>query len=422
MFHPYGVFIGARYTSSKRGSRLTTFLSRTAIAGLVVGVALLILVLSVMNGFDREMRLRILGLVPHVTLWSSDAHADWKIAAEQIKHLPGVAGVAPLLQLNGMVVNSDKVGTALVFGIDPGAEAHITALPKFIAENNLLKFAEERNTLILGAGLAKHLSVGEGDAVTVILPDSHEAPLSGSSSSGNGSSSAHIARFTVVGLIRSGTELDENLALMRLDDAQQLSEVGDSGIALRVMAQDLFDAPALAGQLWQKLQGHYYATDWTRSQGNLYSAIQLSKRLVGMMLAIIIAVAAFNVVSALVLVVNDKQGDIAILRSQGATSRGIVQIFLVQGFLVGVIGTAIGVMFGVLLSLGITDLVALIERVFQIQFLKADVYPISYLPSDIRAVDLLQVAGTALVMSTLAAIYPAWRATKVQPAVALRYD
>ncbi|MDY0071312.1 MAG: lipoprotein-releasing ABC transporter permease subunit [Thauera sp.] len=413
MFHPYGVFIGARYTSSKRGSRLTTFLSRTAIAGLVIGVGLLILVLSVMNGFEREMRQRILGLVPHVTLSSADAQADWRIAAERAEKLPGVIGVAPLLQLNGMLVNSDRVGTALVFGIDPGAEVRITALRDFVPENALLAFAGERNTVILGDGLARSLAVVEGDAVTLILPDNHQSAAT---------ANAHIARFTVAGVLRSGTELDETLALLRLDDAQQLGEIGDSGVALRVMVADLFDAPGVAALLWQQLGGQYYATDWTRAQGNLYSAIQLSKRLVGMMLAIIIAVAAFNVVSALVLVVNDKQGDIAILRSQGATSRGIVQIFLVQGFLVGVIGTLLGVLLGIALSLTITDVVAAIERIFQIRFLNADVYPISYLPSDIRLPDVLQVAGTALAMSTLAAIYPAWRATRVQPAVALRYD
>jgi lipoprotein-releasing system permease protein len=413
MFHPYGVFIGARYTGSKRGSRLTTFLSRTAIAGLVIGVGLLIVVLSVMNGFEREMRLRILGLVPHVTLTSVSPRSDWHAALAEVENMNGVTGVAPLLQLNGMLVNSDKVATALVFGIDPGAEARITALPRFVPEKNLLAFAEARRSIILGAGIAEKLAVKGGDDVTLILPDNHAQSRAGS---------AHIDRFRVAGELRSGTELDENLVLLRLDDAQELSEVGDSGIALRVMTADLFDAPALAAQLWQKLHDQYYASDWTSTQGNLYTAIQLSKQMVGLMLAIIIAVAAFNVVSALVLVVNDKQGDIAILRSQGATSRSIIQIFLVQGFLVGAIGTLLGVIFGIGLSLVITDLVALIEKLFQVQFLKADVYPISYLPSDVRWPDVLRVAATALLMSTLAALYPAWRASKVQPAVALRYD
>jgi lipoprotein-releasing system permease protein len=226
----------------------------------------------------------------------------------------------------------------------------------------------------------------------------------------------------VGGIIRSGTELDQSLALLRLEDAQQLSGGRDNAIALRVSVRDLFAAPQIAGDLWRELQGRYYVSDWTATQGNLYAAIHLSKQLVSMMLAIVIAVAAFNVVSALVLVVNDKQGDIAILRSQGATPNGIIKIFLVQGFLVGVIGTALGVVFGIGLSLAVTDLVALIERVMHVQFLQSDVYPISYLPSDLRIADVLQVAGTALVMSTLAAIYPAWRAAKVQPAVALRYD
>jgi len=413
MFKPYSVFVGARYTGSKRGSRLTTFLSRTAIAGLVIGVALLIVVLSVMNGFEREMRERILGLVPHINLYAADPRDDWRETVDLVERRPGVSSASPLLQQNGMLVKGEIAEAVLLFGIDPQREARATALANFLDPHALQRLQAEPQTIVLGQGLAEKLAVTVDDHITVVVPDVAK---------GSERVTPRIQRFTVVGIIKSGTELDQSLALLRLEDAQQLSGSHDNAIALRVTVNDLFAAPAIASDLWRELHGRYYVSDWTATQGNLYGAIHLSKQLVGMMLAIVIAVAAFNVVSALVLVVNDKQGDIAILRSQGATPNGIIKIFLVQGFLVGVIGTVLGVVFGIVLSLAVTDLVAWIERALHIQFLQSDVYPISYLPADLRAVDVLQVAGTALVMSTLAAIYPAWRAAKVQPAVALRYD
>lgn len=413
MFTPYSIFIGARYTGSKRGSRLTTFLSRTAIAGLAIGVALLIVVLSVMNGFEREMRERILGLVPHISLYAADPAADWRTTANRIEKISGVVSVTPLLQLNAMLVNGQNAQATLVFGVDPESERKATALSRFLSEQAITRLTNEDETIVLGQGLARKLGVEIGGRVTAMVPDRDM---------NTGNLRPHIARFTLVGLIDSGTELDESLALLRLDVAQALSGDHSSAVALRVSVDDLFAAPRIASNLWRELEGKYYASDWTASQGNLYSAISLSKRLVGMMLAIIIAVAAFNVVSALVLVVNDKHGDVAILRSQGATSDGIIKIFLVQGFFVGAIGTIVGVIAGIGLSLVITDLVAGIEHLFHVQFLRSDVYPISYLPSDVRVGDVLYVAGTALVMSMLAAIYPAWRAAKIQPALALRYD
>lgn len=413
MFTPYSVFIGARYTSSKRGSRLTTFLSRTAIVGLVIGVALLIVVLSVMNGFEREMRERILGLVPHISLYAADPDADWRVTADRVEKIPGVVGASPLLQLNAMLVNGVNTQATLLFGIDPERESKATVLARFLPQEIITRLAHDDDVIVLGQGLAHKLGIAVGSRVTVMVPDRDAQ---------TGNIQPHIARFSLIGLIQSGTELDESLALLRLDTAQLLSGDESNAIALRVSVDDLFAAPQIASELWRQLEGKYYASDWTSSQGNLYAAIALSKRLVGMMLAIIIAVAAFNVVSALVLVVNDKHGDVAILMSQGATSSDIMKIFLVQGFLVGVVGTIAGVVSGVGLSLVITDLIAGVERAFHIQFLRSDVYPISYLPSDIRLLDVLYVAGTALFMSMLAAIYPAWRAAKIEPALALRYD
>ncbi len=413
MFTPYSVFIGSRYTASRRGSRLTTFLSRTAMAGLVIGVGLLIVVLSVMNGFEREMRERILGLVPHISLYAADPNADWHITAERVEKTPGVIGATPLLQLNAMLVNGSDAQATLLFGVDPVRESKVTALSRFLSAEAIAKLGSDNEAIVLGQGLARKLGVAESGRITVLVP---ERDLQ------SGGMRPRIGRFTVVGLITSGTELDENLALMSLDVAQTLSGSHSNAIALRVSVDDLFAAPRIAGELWRELDGKYYASDWTVAQGNLYSAIALSKRLVGMMLAIIIAVAAFNVVSALVLVVNDKQGDIAILRSQGATAGGIIRIFLVQGLLVGAFGTLLGVVFGVTLSLGITDIVAVIEHIFHVQFLRSDVYPVSYLPADVRVADVLYVACVALIMSALAAIYPALRASKVRPAVALRYD
>lgn len=408
MLRPYSLWLGWRYASARRGPALSAFLARTSVAGLAVGVALLICVLSVMNGFERELRQRILGLIPHVSLHAAAAGGDWAGLAQRLRHHPDVSSVAPFVQLNSMLVNRREVSAALVYGLDPGAEATNPAWERVGAGAALTALDSEYGAAVLGRALAERLQLQEGDRFTLVVPGS------------DGEREPHLTRVTLRGVLDTGTELDQRLLLLPLQSARELAP--RAGVGLRVMITDLFQAPRLAWELEQQAPGGFRASDWTRSHGNLYNAIQLSRRLVGLLVGIVVAVAAFNVVAALVLVVNDKQGEIAILRSQGARPGGILLAFLTLGLLVGAFGTALGVAAGTLLALSIGDLVQALEGLLRIQFLRSDVYPVSYLPSDLRLSDVLGVAGTALGLSAVAALYPAWRAARVPPAEALRYD
>lgn len=408
MRQPYSFWLGWRYATGRRGPALSAFLARTSVAGLAVGVSLLICVLSVMNGFDRELRERILGLIPHITLFAGESGNDWQRAAALLGQHPEVSSVTPFVQLNSMVVNGREVAAALVYGIDPGLELANQAWRRVGADQALARLERREDGVILGRALAQRLQVSEGDRITLVAPGE------------TGNATPHMLRVQLVSVLDSGTELDQRLALIPLAAARQLAP--QQGTSLRVTVADLFVAPRVAWELLQQLPRNYAVSDWTRSHGNLYSAIQLSKRLVGLMVAIVIAVAAFNVVAALVLVVNDKQGEIAILRSQGARPESILLAFLTVGLMVGAMGTAIGVVAGTGLSLVISDAVSGLERLLNIQFLRSDVYPVSYLPSDLRWPDIARVALTALLLSGLAALYPAWRAARLAPAEALRYD
>lgn len=418
MLRPYTFFIGLRYAGAKRRSQLVSFISLIAMLGMTIGVALLIVVLSVMNGFDLEMRQRILALVPHVTVksYSSDIQhmsANWEQVEAIIHQHPEVQATAPFVRVGGMLLRGTDVESVLIYGIDINREKRVSIIDEFLDKSAIEQLASASDVIVMGAALANKLELAVGDSVNVMVP---RLGVTGRSQPPS------FKKLMMAGQFNTGTELDQSIALVRLASAEQLAAGDNQAHGIRILLDNTFSAPRVAWELEQNLPYGFVTQDWTRHHGNLYSAIQLSKQLVGLMLLTIIAVAAFNVVSALVMVVTDKQGDIAILRTLGASSRDIMTIFMVQGSLVGIVGTFFGVLFGVLLSLSITDLVTMLEGLFNHQFLQSDVYPIDYLPADLRLEDVMTVALTALFMSFLATIYPARKAAKVMPADALRYE
>lgn len=412
MFKPYPLFIGLRYAGAKRRSQLVSFISLVAMSGMTVGVALLVVVLSVMNGFDLEMRNRILGLVPHITIKAYGEEADWQQIESIILKHGEVKAVAPFAQVGGMLLRGTDVESVMIYGIDAQREKSVSIIGDFVDSDSLNLLSGKSSHIIMGKSLSARLGLSLGDSVTIMIPKESK----------RGQLSPSFKRLQLAAVFNTGTEIDQGVALISIDTAESLIAGNNTAKGLRVLLHDTFAAPRVAWELEQNIPYGFSSRDWTRSHGNLYSAIQLSKQLVGLMLLTIIAVAAFNVVSALVMIVTDKQADIAILRTLGASPGGVMATFIVQGTFIGFIGTGLGVIIGVLLSLSITDMVSWLERLFNHQFLQSDVYPIDYLPSDLRVADIAMVAGTALLMSVLATIYPAWRASRVQPADALRYE
>jgi lipoprotein-releasing system permease protein len=408
--------VGWRYTFAGKLDHVVSFLSLLSILGMVAAVALLILVLSVMNGFDREMRERILALVPHVTIHSLEPVAEWESLVKHIETHPEVDSATPFVQFNGMLLRGSKVETVVVTGIAPIREQEIGQLTPYLSADALSQLAANSRGLILGASLAERLGLDVGKPVKILLLEDPQASLQ------SGLNDSEMLEFTLVGLLDSGTEIDESLALVDFEHTYQRLGRPIAVLGTRVVVEDLFEAPRIAWELIQTLTGPYYATNWMRTHGNLYQAIQLSRKLIGLLLISITAVAAFNVVASLVLVVVDKRADISVLRSMGATPRDINFVFLVQGLLIGVVGCLGGTACGLLVTPVAGDLVAWIESLFSVQFLSSDVYPINYLPVDVRWTDVLIINVAALVMCFLAALIPARRAALLAPAEALRWE
>lgn len=408
------VFIGLRYTGARRRSQLVSFISGISIAGLIVSVALLVVVLSVMNGFDKQLRERILAVVPQASIYHRDGIEDWLALREQLLNADGVADVAPFVQLTGMARRGGEVAPLTLYGVEPEYERGVSAIESYLSAAELSQLqssGEGSGKILVGAGLAEKLSVGIGDRLTLIIPDNS-----------TDSRMPNIQGLEVAGIINTGTELDQALALTSLGTAKWLSGFPDRVSGLRLRVDDLFAAPNIVYSIIRDLPYGYYGMNWTRSHGNLYQAIHMSKKLVGLLLILIIGIAAFNVVSTLVMVVVDKQGDIAILRTLGASTQKIMGVFMVQGSMIGFIGTGVGLILGVIIAWWVPDLIAWLEKLLDFQFLKSDVYPISFVPSQILWQDLLAIAATALILSFFATLYPAWRASRVKPAEALRFE
>jgi len=381
--------------------------------GLILAISLLVIVLSVMNGFDKEMRERILSLVPHVTVYSQSPITQWQSVAQDIAKHPDVSAVTPFAHFDTLLQFRGEIETARGIGLDVNDKQAVGQLLASLDSAVVDAFARDPQGLILGVGIAQHLGVSVGDSLSLIVPSEKSA----------GRSSA--AKFQVVRLsaiLVTGTELDQAIALVHLPLASEMAGLGGGVSGFRITTNRLFDVQRIAWDLVTDLPHGYYSTHWMMTHGNLYSAIQLSRDLVSILLFSIIAVAAFNVVSSLVLVVIDKRGNIAILRTLGASGADIGWIFLLQGALIGVVGVTLGTLLGALGSLAVPGLVAQLERLLDVQFLNTDVYPVSFLPVDLLLSDVLMIAGVALVMCAIAAIYPARRAMLLAPAQVLNQE
>ena len=411
----YELLVGLRYTRAKRRNHFISFISLTSMLGIALGVAALIVVLSVMNGFQKEVRARILGVVSHVQITGADNRlADWQAVAREAAAHPQVAAAAPFVNAQGMLVLGASVRGAVVRGIVPQLEQKVAEIGLHMTAGKLESLVPGEFGIVLGAELARALGARAGDKVTLIAPQGLVTPAG---------ILPRLKQFTLVGLFEVGMfEYDSGLALIHLEDAQKLYGMGESASGVRLKLHDLFQSREVTRELITRLRGDLYLSDWTRSHANYFRAVQIEKTMMFIILLLIVAVAAFNIVSTLVMAVTDKQPDIAILRTLGASPGGIMKIFIVQGALIGVIGTLIGVAGGIALALNIDVVVPFVERLFNFQFLSREVYYITDLPSDLQSSDVVAIALVSLALSFFATLYPSWRAARVNPAEALRYE
>lgn len=415
MKQPFELFIGLRYTRAKRRNHFISFISATSMVGIALGVTALITVLSVMNGFENELRSRILGMTSHALVKQAGAPMNnWRQLSEEISAQPHVVGSAPFIEGEGMVRSGRALSGVLLRGIEPQAEAAISRISQNMLVGELDNLIAGEFGLIIGRHLAMAVGVGPGDTIDLMIPTANVTPAG---------VVPRFRRFNIVGVFEIGMyEYDRSLVLMHRKDAAALYRLGDAVNGIRVEFDDVYQAPYLARDLEQSLPGFYQVSDWTRQHRNFFAAIQTEKRVMFIILSLIVAVAAFNIVSTLVMAVTDKQADIAILRTLGASPGSIMLIFVVNGALIGIIGTALGLAGGIGLALNVETIVPALENALGRDLLADDVYYISDLPSDLNWFDVLRTGLLSLGLGLISTLYPAWRAARIEPAEALRYE
>lgn len=414
MFRPLEIAIGLRYTRAKRRNHFISFISMASMLGIAIGVTALITVVSVMNGFEQELRARILGMVAHATIaGAGEDLQDWPRAVDLAMTDPRVVGAAPYAERESLLQAGRSQG-ALLRGVDPRLEPAVSELAELMVEGSLDDLVPGAFQVLVGRDLALYLGVGLGDSITVMVPEFRSTPVG---------VAPQARRFTVAGIFSAGMQdYDRQLAIIHLQDAQRLLRMGEGVTGVRLKLHDMFQGWRVARDLTEQMGQYYRIRDWTAEHSNFFRAIQMEKTVMFIILSLIVLVAAFQLVSSLVMLVTDKQADIAILRTLGMSPRSVMAVFVVQGSIIGVIGVLLGVMGGVALTLNLDHVVNAVETLFGFEVMPADVYYITGLPTDLRGSDVGMVTAVALAMSMLATIYPAWRASRTEPAAALRYE
>ena len=414
MFKPIPVAIGLRYLRAKRRNGFISFISLASILGIALGVTVLITTLSVMSGFQREIRDRMLQMTAHATVSAAgESMQDWPHAVKVAMQDPRVEGAAPYVDIQALIEGA-RNQPAMVRGILPAEEKKVSVLAEKMKRGSVDSLTPGSFNIVLGQELALWLGVSTGDSVLVMLADAQSTPMG---------AVAKMKRFKVSGIFEAGyNEIDKGLAVVNMSDLQRVLKMGEGVTGVRLKLHDMDQSWEVARDLALHLQGPYRISDWTSENANLYSSLKMEKTVMGILLSLIIAMGAFNLVSSQVMLVTDKQADIAILRTLGLTPRGVMQVFMVQGSLIGIIGTLLGVVGGILLTINLERILEVIESTFNVTLLPADVYYITGLPYDLQGSDVAIIALIALAMSFLATLYPAWRAARTDPAEALRYE